>query len=690
MLPIVIAEEMTVYIKLLEQRGFLTSGQLFTYLKQLSQHMKIYGREASPFWIYYVNIELLGGYMQCGSYEELDAEIHDWIEVEQSQWNLGGSVLNFMRSFEDGLKDFFSYMNAKAKDMTVDEFVHNPSLYCTSGSSRKRMQPGRKTKWTTSLILGPIGVKQWMLDGRVHTQDIVALKRELGKVRPVIAANDENNYRMSYISYLLDGLLNGHPNSIPNESSEMILVNYKLILDMMSTNDYVFVSIDQEHFDHNPSSAMLIMTLDYIERYVLSYCLEDKLNKQHILSLIKSRLLNNNVYFRNKVYHHTKGIESGWRWTSLLDTVINYAEQFIVARQCLLLGVQVVKIFCQGDDALIAIRKIPGIDVGKVYNDIAFSMGMPVNVMKYYTDDYRAEFLRKVFMSNEVRGYPARALPGILWNKPNNEVINDYFSLAKSIVTNWVQLIQRLQFKNEYIDRSIVSDVKGACKLRDSDSIIRSWIGTPSCMGGCGVQYYRNYEHFYSMKQDLENYTQDVIVPAVANTFFNSNSKQSFDLFGPMFSDARKRSNCYLVEVEPIHPHYIYYSQTRTKHDSLKYVEKIDPMWQSYLFRSFVMRGEYGDEVKHILGINNYNLAVRWSKMSNKVRSLLVDDKLQNDHSLLQGSLSSSLYLKFFSSYLLSMLDTCNVGVRWLYNMWVSYLSTNISYIEKQRFIYTD
>jgi hypothetical protein len=186
------------------------------------------------------------------------------------------------------------------------------------------------------------------------------------------------------------------------------------------------------------------------------------------------------VEFRGKVRTHSRGVLSGWRWTSVIDTLINFAEHVAIAER---LGVPILPggMNCyQGDDTLISVK---GWDTAaalvEMYNEV-----LPVNPLKFFTSARRTEYLRLVLLKEgeykwRRRGYPARAVMSLMYA---NAWAGGTQS-ASAIAESWSRLAGRVTNPDACLNHC-VSDLCGLLRCNRTSAL--QLLRTPKSRGGLG------------------------------------------------------------------------------------------------------------------------------------------------------------------------------------------------------------
>jgi hypothetical protein len=245
-------------------------------------------------------------------------------------------------------------------------------------------------------------------------------------------------------------------------------------------SDGMFVPVDQSKFDHVPSGRVLSAAFRLI-------C--DKstpvgdVDRERVGKALQKRLKNGFVTFNGKTWRHRRGVLSGWRWTSLIDTVINYAEHVAIAEQLNITIHQGVNCY-QGDDTLIFAE---GWDEAACLVE-TYRNALPVNPSKFFLAEDRTEYLRLVlYRERDVarcggwrrRGYPARAVMSLMYAN----AWAGGTQTASSIASGWSKLSSRTDNPVACWEHCI-RDICGFMRCTRVQAI--GILKTPKNLGGLG------------------------------------------------------------------------------------------------------------------------------------------------------------------------------------------------------------
>jgi hypothetical protein len=106
------------------------------------------------------------------------------------------------------------------------------------------------------------------------------------------------------------------------------------------------------------------------------------------------------------------GLPSGWRWTAVLDTIINIASFNVIkdiTQSRLGKNIHISNLYAQGDDVILATKTV---DTAACIMDTYEKLGYEVHPLKTFISRNRAEFLRRSYEVTGVTGYIARSAFG--------------------------------------------------------------------------------------------------------------------------------------------------------------------------------------------------------------------------------------------------------------------------------------
>jgi energy-coupling factor transporter ATP-binding protein EcfA2 len=262
----------------------------------------------------------------------------------------------------------------------------------------------------------------------------IAIKQETKAARYIAATDLATNIKMNYISLWLEDILHNHPDTPLYWDDDHRASFWREWKDRIGT----MMPEDQSRWDHEKSKLQLDMALAKLRKILQRY--DNSRNRLlQVFDGIVYSMDNTWIKAVDDEFLMTKGILSGWRWTALLNTLINWGEIY----GCIaLLEAEygyldpVLKYNAQGDDVDLLLRS-PGV-AGAIYL-LLLDAGFIVHPSKFFVSTTRNEYLRKVrTKDHRIVGYPARAVVSLLWPKPWLDPAPPGFVRLAEIYNNWM------------------------------------------------------------------------------------------------------------------------------------------------------------------------------------------------------------------------------------------------------------
>jgi hypothetical protein len=352
-----------------------------------------------------------------------------------------------------------------------------------------------RTKWNAALAIPPEEILQVLErpPGAYEQVDVDVLKRETGKVRHVVAG-DLWNYLIQASLQWVDDALKGHPSSTLFMSSRQQNTMWEQLARDAGDPRMIKVPLDQSHFDWQQSKRMLATFLDAMRDWI-SRSASERLRGPLLSALKRARagiVGPGRVLYRDgdggvHSIRITKGVASGWRWTALIDTVLNYGifRAMQMALERLRWHSSVVGLIAQGDDDEVRVTSWGG----AVCLSVMYKMAnFEVNPKKTFFSNDRDEFLRQVITSSDVSGYPARAVTARLWRNPVSDEQPKGLLRLREVVAGYGTLIGR-GVDRELALRECVIDAAAGNDITQEQ--VRRLLTTPAALGGLGALQWR-------------------------------------------------------------------------------------------------------------------------------------------------------------------------------------------------------
>uniref|UniRef100_W8AKC2 Putative RNA-directed RNA polymerase n=1 Tax=Ceratitis capitata TaxID=7213 RepID=W8AKC2_CERCA len=379
-----------------------------------------------------------------------------------------------MDTFNKTLDQVFSQWGTYplSESHTYEEFANDPLRWGTSGGAPPVVLFGDKVKskwaWAISHMFRDEEMKADPNLARAAKQATstakVALKEETQKTREIITTPIDSYLRQTYLLYRRKKIPIPSPISSPDWLPTMEGTNYRW-----------YGCIDGERFDHSvPKEAMIALVnklgdLDEETRRVADEEIE------HLEGL--------SIEWMNKKWRYEGGVLSGWRFTSLLGSLVSLAAANYIIDKTGTKGALDVGVM--GDDIVLMShsRNIPSATAVDLYNQF----GLKANLKKTVSGP-QGEFLRKVRSSGGSWAFPALDLKTITHAAPWIE--NFQFRFEEECANAWHVLISRmlphathpakLQAKiNEYTIKDLNQRFGRSMPWSD-------WLATPMSAGGGG------------------------------------------------------------------------------------------------------------------------------------------------------------------------------------------------------------
>lgn len=527
-------------------------------LKLVTGYFKKHGDLASDLlepgdWRVMINLELLGDYATTGDFDEVFREIHDWLGVEEEHvaagpgfydeegWHPGGfTKRNFLAYFRVGIRfalgleslglgvplvteeyrEWRSFVRSRSRVAATEYYTHEeyaarPGLYAGSGSSsvraktmyrdrRGRMRRVRKSKsdWVfNSTPASRLSALRTMRHDELRLRYKVIMKRERGKVRPVISSPNDDFLRQSYLAGFLERILRDSPlSTLFMSTSQSRALWAALALD--SFTDRVSMPLDQSHFDHGPNWDMYQVIFDVIEEAITNmwsgrvYAGTDPqilaVRRDLLFTVAQLRLslaqlggvVDIEVGGRRGTVEVVSGMPSGWRMTALFDTLLNIGEAVAADLQCkFYTGRHLLIAFnAQGDDDM---TQFLSYGDAIIYWWFYKHMNFEVNPMKFFLSTDRDEYLRLVIDKTGVRGYLARAVGALLTRNPISRDPPPGIERISEQLAQWNLVVTR-GASSDIALHHMLEDMRGGSGL--SEQQLYSVLFTPAALGGMGLE----------------------------------------------------------------------------------------------------------------------------------------------------------------------------------------------------------
>lgn len=369
------------------------------------------GASGSVAWGALVGINSAGAPFSEAGWNAVDAT-RDWVSGKARLCSRP-ALMEWMKAWVDNFVWHWARQPAPlGETISYEEFLDDPFKWATSGSGPPVVASGGKVRnkwaWAAETISTYGSISNWYKQKGTaaahNTRNVVALKQEPGKTRLVIAAPICSYLRQCYIYYRL-----GKPKHLRSTLTD------EHITEKLERGWGKLAAIDASKFDHNVPPEFIKQVFESIARWVPELAGIARTEWDNISSSY--------CEVNGERVKYEKGILSGWRFTSLLDSMLSQ----MVVEYLNLRTSATADWIVQGDDT---IMWDGGLASKEVILDLLDELGLDVNVPKS-NFGVEGEFLKYVYTRKGIFGYPARALHGIFYGNP---------WLAQSLVTSPAQI----------------------------------------------------------------------------------------------------------------------------------------------------------------------------------------------------------------------------------------------------------
>lgn len=446
----------------------ITLGQYITRCKALTVLAKQYQSKFSIYWRYLVDWSMLGAYQIVKSSPDVN-DLNVWLL--QQRLNDAANIPFFYDYLKDGVKSFFSKVAAipdYSKQLDVDSFLQSPWLWATSGSSTYLRHnvlvqgiKARSNKWLLAYTTSLIDKKRLFFSNAHAILRPFVKPDEPIKSRYIVTSDDSLYLKMAYISHILNPLLHNHPNTLIYSDNDDYYHKFSTLRhDKM--NGLCNLDIDQSAFDHHVSKEFVLYIVSYICSFVRSHLAESLLFEYDtIVVALMTQFANQRIILDNvDMGQWQNGVASGWAWTSLIDTIANYAQNYAIFAT--LNYPMPNNILCFGDDMTVLLPHTYNL------NRIVAAWGLfnyEVALNKTLMNTENGEFLRYTYGAEGIFGYPVRTARSIVIN---NTTMDDIETL-KIIILFLVRMLAvsstSMLFKQPYDDLVHISTIYGGYAL---------------------------------------------------------------------------------------------------------------------------------------------------------------------------------------------------------------------------------
>jgi hypothetical protein len=395
-------------------------------------------------------------------------------------------------------------VEAKVVSYTKENILGNPWLIGSEGTSNnveprlkralKEYPSEVRNKWLMAMTLSESELERILFTSIPSKPKAFQKYNEILKLRSIISVDLPLHAKMSVMLHYFNATMEGMDAITPIFSGGNWLTERFVSLESRIKAGSIPVNIDQSAFDSHVSGNMILAIVEALTEGVrLSANLEEKDALLELMDLIAKDILPKEVYIKgDDPVPYVGGVLSGWTWTALLDTLVNYIEVLTIVEMLESTGTipyRREQVTVQGDDAVLLVDELStAFAVVAMYNWIGFD----VNLLKFSMDT-NVEFLRLFALpvdEGQVFGYPGRIVSSLLYRSSDQRPAIDEQEKIGQIVSTWSQFGARMQglltddWRREVLEQDMLTDLHFATKYAKSK--LYNLITTPTQVGGFG------------------------------------------------------------------------------------------------------------------------------------------------------------------------------------------------------------
>jgi len=407
------------------------------------------------------------------------------------------------------------------KFLSLREFIDDRSLWTTTGATIEK----KKNRIINSIGDFDYTIKYNKLEyslnlstDELYDQCLYYIKSKPNAYHKPVVKNESNNIRiiaigdtinyilMAYLSYIFEGSL-----SVDNmglfaylSESDQNEAWLKMMNDCSGVFDIIHLALDYSGWDENIDDDMIAIVIDELTDWLL-FMAPDSRNA-------RTQLFREVCYyfkdFRSRCFIYDvlslNGLFSGWRWTTLINSVCNKClNEMVIDRFKTVTGhiFSIRFLYVLGDDVILSTFNIKE-DV-ELYMSIINEMGFKLNTKKSKYSKKNGEFLKYYYSNRGIGGNIYRAIRSILYSVEDEEKYTDMQLLRPNL---WSIFLSRMKYnlfeENYKMDiETIIEDVYYSFNCRISKLNVKRWLNTPEVYGGAGL-FENKIDYWFSIKEE--------------------------------------------------------------------------------------------------------------------------------------------------------------------------------------------
>lgn len=397
--------------------------QFFKFAKQLTALAKQAGQFFHPNWRMFCYWETAAGFQPYKEQSELQAEVDDWLVNVNPNGYPGDEDAYLTKIYQETKQLLQQEWRRPEKIPTVDDWLARGSWMRGRGGTgvildthiKGRRTRTRRNKGTDAVIMSDATIRNELYTPYPQ-QLIVMQKSEPTKIRPVVKSDNQLFRKMDFLSEVIERGLYGSRLSplflgaVGNEKLDLYIFRH--------IKEGLNCPLDQGSFDNHQSKASILVVLQAIH----DHCFKDltiPAEYTRVWAAMANSLTHPETLVINGKFKKAwnNGVPSGWRWTALVDTILNIVTFRINVKLAQLKhgGGAVWDAVHQGDDIHF---KTSSVSFTNKLVDTYLQTGYEVHPQKTYLSKSRTEFLRRSYEEGGITGYLPRILSAIRFRNP--------------------------------------------------------------------------------------------------------------------------------------------------------------------------------------------------------------------------------------------------------------------------------
>lgn len=399
----------------------LCEHELRRALRSMTGLAKLGGANVSPWWRVLCYWEVCIGFSPYVPDTDLEPEVIDWL-VKANKNGLGMGEEEYHRRLYLKARDYLLHNWRKPDEVpTVDEWLARGIWMRGRGGTGGKTtvySGGRRIRTRSNKGVDAVTATDYQLAKElknVTPQVMVVLqKSEPGKVRPVVKADNANFRKMDYLSCIVEkGLRRSRRIALFHGSDGDERMDISILRNLHRGYN---VPLDQGSFDHRQGKPSILTILVALYDVCIASSGHSEMEEVWAAFWDSFTHKDSKVILGKKEYRWQNGVASGWRWTGLLDSLLNLCSFDVLTEEAARgRNHQYWSSIHMGDDIHFKVNSIPAIRaLIEQYNN----NGYEVHPAKTYVSHRRTEFLRRSYEEGGIVGYLPRTLVSLLARNP--------------------------------------------------------------------------------------------------------------------------------------------------------------------------------------------------------------------------------------------------------------------------------